>query len=224
MNGIINREKFIKESNEIFEDVLDCIEKLPSFRLKELHKENTAIVIMDMVNGFAKSGALYSPRVEAIIQPIEKLLQEAKDYVKLFIKEDHGEDSLEFKIYPKHCVKGTEESEIVDEFKRYIDHQSVVFSKNSTNGYLEKEFLEWIEGNAKINNFIIVGDCTDICVEQFAITLKTYMNMNNKESEIIVPIHKVDTFDAPGHPAEFMNVLGIFNMMRNGVRIVRDVE
>ncbi len=32
-----------------------------------------------------------------------------------------------------------------------------------------------------IDNIIIVGDCTDICIYQFAITLKSYFNQHNIE-------------------------------------------
>ena len=39
---------------------------------------NRLIVIMDMNIGFAKAGALYSPRTEALIQPIAHFCEKMK--------------------------------------------------------------------------------------------------------------------------------------------------
>ena len=37
----------------------------------------------------------------------------------LFIKDAHTKDSKEFDSFPPHCIKGTEEAELVDELKPY---------------------------------------------------------------------------------------------------------
>lgn len=225
MSKKMNREEIMKQSNEIFTDVLDAIENASSMNLEGFNPEDTAIIVVDMVKGFAEKGALYSPRIESLIEPIKELLKKAKEnkFTKLFIMENHEEDSIEFKIYPKHCVKDTQEAELVEEFKEYVADSNEIIYKNSTNGFLEKAFKKWLEKNLHIKNFILVGDCTDICVEYFAVTLKNYMNMENQECEIIVPTNAVDTFDVQGHPAAFMNVLGLFNMMRNGVKIIKEI-
>lgn len=43
-----------------------------------LPQNKTALVIVDMVNGFASGGPLYSDRIRKLIQPISELQKSAK--------------------------------------------------------------------------------------------------------------------------------------------------
>lgn len=174
-----------------------------------------ALIIIDVNNGFAKRGNLYNPRVEALIEPI-------KNYAKLFkgklvaFTDTHKEDCLEFGSYPVHCLDGTWESEVVDELK---DLEGLLtIPKNSTNGFHEELFKEFLVDNPEIDTFEIVGCCTDICVYQFAITLKTYFTMNNKQVDVIVHKDMVDTFDVPEiHDADKLNESFLNSMVSNGI-------
>ena len=53
--------------------------------MNSLKIQNTMVFIVDMNNGFAKSGALYSPRVEALINPIENFAKSISKKVKSII-------------------------------------------------------------------------------------------------------------------------------------------
>ena len=70
---------------------------------------------------------------------------------------------------------------------------------------------------------MVVGDCTDICVQQFAIAAKAWHNTRNLPLRVVVPLSLVDTFDADGHPADLMNVLALTAMQAGGVELVRDL-
>ena len=86
--------------------------------LKELKE---LLVVVDMVNGFVKKGSLADSYIEHIIPEQIRLIEEflkAKQGV-LFIKDAHTKDSKEFDSFPPHCIKGTEEAELVDELKPY---------------------------------------------------------------------------------------------------------
>ena len=75
-----------------------------------------------------------------------------------------------------------------------------------------------------IENVIIVGDCTDICIYQFAVTLKSYFNQNNIYKQIIVPMDLVDTYDIPKvHNAEIMNIVFFNSMIQNGIKVVKNI-
>ena len=50
-----------------------------------------------------------------------------------------------------------------------------IIEKNSTNGFFAMDIADY----AYLDNFIVVGCCTDICVYQFVLALKTYFNQNN---------------------------------------------
>jgi len=219
-----NKDQFIKKSRETLSEILDMLERLPSIKLKDLHSQRTALVIVDMVNGFTRQGAMISANVERVIPQIAKLLNSCDELqiAKLAFADCHSESSPEFADYPVHCLAGSDEAEIVAEIKTIGGYQLI--NKNSTNGFLEDQFQQWLKQNQQINTFIITGDCTDICVLQFAVTLKTWFNMQNKQSRIIIPINAVETFDSGPHDGELMNLMALYNMIINGIEVVAEVE
>lgn len=220
----INKDIFIKKSAETLEEIFDMLTKLPAVELSQLPGKQTALVIVDMINGFAREGALMSLRVEGLISEIAELSKECDrlQIAKIAFADCHTTASPEFEAYPAHCMQGTSEAEIVDELKKTGGY--TLIPKNSTNGFLEEEFQEWLKENEHINTFIVTGDCTDICVQQFVITLKTWFNMQNKKSRIIVPINMTDTYDLGLHDSDLMNVTALYNMIINGVEVVAGVE
>jgi nicotinamidase-related amidase len=200
-------------------------DNIVKLKLSSLSKEDTVIVVMDMVNGFAKSGALYSKRIEGIIPNVVKYVSSMKDYYKIYIKDSHTEDSVEFLSYPPHCI-GLE-SEVIEELKSIYDDKTTVISKNSTNGFFSTGFKSWFEKNEDIvNNYVLVGNCTDICIMQFAVTLKVYFNEKNRRINIIVPVDAVDTFhlEETNHYGDLMNVFALYAMQQSGVTIVKHIE
>ena len=221
---ITNKNEFLKMSVNTLEEIFDTLTKLPAIRLEDLSGEQTALIIVDMINGFAREGALSSPRVEALIPEIAELSKACGELhiTKLAFADSHTEASPEFEAYPAHCMAGTIEGEIVDELGEIGGY--TLIPKNSTNGFLEEEFQKWLKENEHINTFIITGDCTDICIQQFAITLKTWFNMHNKKAKVIVPINAVDTYDLGLHDADLMSAMALYNMIINGVEVVAGVE
>jgi len=219
-----SKNDFIRKSANTLEEILDLLEKLPVVNLEDLSAKQTVFVIVDMINGFAREGALASPRVEALISEIAGLSKKCDEYKisKLAFADCHTEVSPEFEAYPVHCMAGSSEGEIVDEIKEIGGYNLI--PKNSTNGFLEEEFKKWLSENPEINTFIVTGDCTDICVQQFAITLKTWFNMINRKVRVIVPLNAVETYDLGAHEAELMNVMALYNMIINGVEVVKEVK
>lgn len=221
---MINKNEFLKSSVEALGEVFDMLEKLPAIILKDLQGKQTVLVIVDMVNGFAREGALKSPRVEGLIPEIAELSKTCNELqiTKLAFADCHTKASPEFDAYPAHCMIGTSEAEMVDELRELGGY--TLIPKNSTNGFLEEAFQQWLEENEHINTFIITGDCTDICVQQFAVTLKTWFNMQNKKVRIIVPINAVETYDFGLHKGDLMNVMALYNMIINGIEVAQGVE
>lgn len=196
------------------------LDNLAVLKISDYDLSKTDIFIVDINNGFAKCGALYSPRVEALINPIANLVKNVEDKINNIIAftDCHELDAVELLSYPSHCIKGDIESEIVDELMSIKNLK--VLPKNSTNGFFA---LENIDFN-NVDNLIIVGDCTDICIYQFAITLKSYFNQNNINKNIIVPINLVDTYDIPGvHPADLLNIVFFNSMIQNGINVVKEL-
>jgi nicotinamidase-related amidase len=187
--------------------------------------KSTVIVVVDMINGFCKVGNLYSDRNEKLISPVVEVLERIKNYKKIFFRDYHTEDSTEFNTYPKHCLNELE-SDIVEELKKFIDKNAVIINKNSVNGFLTDKFQRWLELNEEIETFIIIGDCTDICVLNFALSLKCYLDENNRKGEVVIFTDLVETFDldATNHYGDLMNLFALYNMEMNGVKIFKNIK
>lgn len=204
-----------------FENMKFNLEKLKSKKINELNLSKTMLFIIDMNNGFAKKGALYSDRVEALINPITNLAKilEAKNCEIIAFTDSHNKDSIELRSYPTHCLENDYESKIVDEISTIKNLK--VIPKNSTNGFFcleDKHFKN-------IDNIIVVGDCTDICIYQFVVTLKAYFNQNNIDKNIIVPMNLVDTYHIDNiHNSEIMNIVFLNSMIQNGVEVIKEIE
>lgn len=219
-----DKELFLEKGTETLSEIYEHLFKLPEIALSDLDSKQTVLIILDLINGFTREGALMSPLVEALIPSIMLVSEQCgmRGIQKIAFADSHLEDSPEFDAYPPHCMKGSHEEEIVDEIKEVGGYQLIL--KNSTNGFLEDEFREWLDQNPTVNNFIITGDCTDICVQQFAITLKTFFNRQNQKARVIVPLSLVDTYDYNMHNALLSNVMACYNMIINGVEVVKDLK
>ncbi len=221
---IVQKNEFLEKSNETLGKIVDMLAELPVIQIKDLQPEQTALVIVDMINGFVREGALASNRAEKAIPAIVRLSKKCdeRNIKKLAFADSHTNASPEFGAYPEHCLAGSSESEVVDELKEIGGYKLI--PKNSTNGFHEEEFRKWLKENHQINTFIVTGVCTNICVEQFALTLKTYFNKQNKKSRVILPVNTVETYDLGIHNGDLMNVMALYNMIVNGIEVVAGVE
>lgn len=219
-----NSEEFTNNSRSSLIALYDMIHSLHSLKIGSLENKVTALVIVDMINGFVRKGALSSTRIEKIVPEIVRLsrLCSGKDIKQIAFADAHGEVSPEFGSYPVHCLKGTEESELISEIKNIKEIELI--HKNSTNGFIEDKFQKWLDTNNNIKNFIVVGDCTDICIMQFTLSLKTYFNMRNMDAEIIVPVNAVETFELGPHNGDLMNAFALFAMSGSGIRLISHIE
>jgi len=210
--------------------------------LKELPIDNllddpakVAIISMDVTNAFCRTGNLASDRVAAIIDPIVELfvLARKKGVKKIVLIHDcHTPNAKEFDAFGEHAICGTVESETVDEIKSlpFYDEMKII-KKNSINPAQNTEFDRWLEEHPEINIFIVVGDCTDLCVYQASIYLRTSANARDIERRVIIPEVCVNTFDVPvetavdspaePHPADLMHKLFLHHMRLNGIEIYK---
>ncbi len=203
-----------------YKALVNNLNNLSNIDINDYDLNKTGLFIVDMNNGFAKEGALSSPRVEKIINPIAdfgKLICSKINTIVAFT-DTHNEDDVELKSYPAHCLRGDKESEIV---KEILDINNIeILEKNSTNGF----FVMNMEKYKNLDNFIVVGCCTDICVYQFVLTLKTYFNQNNLDKNIIVPVNLVETYDIDViHSGDFFNTVFLNSMMQNGINVVKSI-
>ncbi len=209
-----------QEMQQWFSSVLSAKE-IPLSAFKE---DSTALVVVDMINGFAVSGALCSANTASIVPQVEQLMQACrrKGIPMVFFADSHSKDSPEFQSYPVHCLAGEEESRPVEVLEQVGGY--TLIPKASTNGFLEPAFQQWLKEHPKVDQFIITGCCTDICVQQFALTVKTDFNRRCLPSRVVVPAELTATYDASGHPAALTELASYHNMATSGVEIVSHIS
>ncbi len=197
-----------------------------------------AILSVDVINGFCHGGPLASPRVKGIIGPIVRVFERAHAAgVRHFIltQDTHEPEAVEFGQYPPHCIRGTEESEAVPEFKTLSFYKEMItFPKNSINAALNTGLEDWLKEHPEVNTFIVVGDCTDLCTYQLAMFLRLRANARQLRQRIILPVDCVDTYDLPveaakqigaaPHDADLLHLIFLYSMMLNGVEVVRSLN
>lgn len=183
--------------------------------------EQTVLLIADMIKGFTHFGSLSSERVGNLVTPIETFAQKLAGLgVEIIALADaHSQDSPEFSSYPVHCLAGSEEGELIDGLKA-IDGVRLIH-KNSTNGYLEPEFQRLIKVNPQWKRFLIVGNCTDICVLQLALTLKAHFNRLDQAVAIQVVTQLVETYDAPFHNGDLSHAFALYLMQQSGIELIQ---
>ena len=202
----------------------------------EIFKDSkTALVIVDMVNGFLTEGVLSSPRSASVLPACEQLLEFAMGWglPTVAFADCHEPDCIEFQSFPPHCIRGTSESEIADSLRkiggdlnpdRNRSNTYTLIEKNSTNGAITPEFQQWLAKYCGITRIIVCGVCTDICVMQFCLTLKTLCNQANRPMEVLVPVNAVETYDAPGHNADECNAAALQFMQQAGIMLTSEIR
>lgn len=210
--------------NQALNNWKNTLEALPSLPVSALRDGKTALVIVDMINGFLTEGPLASPRSASVLPAVEKLLCFAKENAvpAAAFADCHKPDSIEFQAFPPHCLAGTSESEIASSLCEIGGFTRI--EKNSTNGFLTEGFQEFLAANPECERFVVCGVCTDICVMQFALALKCYANQQNRPLEVIVPVNAVETYDAPAHNADLMQTMALQMLANAGITLVKEAE
>ena len=100
-----------------------------------------------------------------------------------------------------------------------------MIEKNSTNGAITPEFQKWLNSPnyQHIERIVVCGVCTDICVMQFCLTLKTLCNQANRPMEVLVPVNAVETYDAPGHNADLCGMMALQFMQQAGITLTKRI-
>ncbi len=200
--------------------------------------EQTAVICVDMINGFCHFGPLSSPRVHSIIQPVVQLFQRAHSAgVKHFLltQDTHEPDALEFSQFAPHCVRGTLEAETIPEIRSlpFFD-QMQIFEKNSIQSGLNTGLNDWLAAHPEVETFLLVGDCTDLCIYQLAMHLRLDANARQLPRRVILPADCSQTYDLSvplaadlgilPHDAELLQAVFLYHMALNGVEVLSSIS
>ena len=151
------------------------------------------VLVVDMVRGFCEEGHnLYvGPSIREIIPRIRELLREekAKGSHIIFLCDTHDPDDLEFKMFAPHCIRGSEEPEVIPELQEFVEE---VIPKRRYSGFFETNLDQRLK-ELNPDKIIVVGVCTNICV------LYTVADARNRDYAVEVPADCVATFDPEAH-------------------------
>ncbi len=151
------------------------------------------VLVADMVRGFCEEGHnLYlGPPVREIIPRIQKLLRQEKEKGShiIFLCDTHDPDDLEFEMFPPHCIRGSEEPEVIPELQEFAEE---IIPKRRYSAFFETNLGQRLK-ELNPDKIIVVGDCTDICV------MYTVADARNRDYAVEVPADCVATFDPAAH-------------------------
>lgn len=214
----------MEKAKTTFQGIYGMMWDKPALRAEMLNKDKTALIIIDMVNGFVREGQMKNELAEDIIEPIVDLMKYFKENRMPIVAfgDCHEKDSPEFDRYPEHCVKGSTETEIVKEIAEEGGYDYI--PKSSTNAFLEEAFRTWMEAHPDITDFVITGVCTDICVMQFCLTAKAWFDKMGKTSRMILPLNAVETYENGGHQITLTNTMAVYFMEENGTEVYFEIN
>lgn len=151
------------------------------------------ILVVDMVRGFCEEGHnLYvGPSIREMIPRVQALLREEREKGShiIFVCDTHDPHDMEFEVFPVHCVRGTEEPEVIPELREFADE---IIPKRRYSAFFDTDLEERLADLAP-DKVIVVGDCTNVCV------LYTVADARNRDYAVEVPSDCVTSFDDEAH-------------------------
>lgn len=210
------------------------------------------LVIVDIVNGFATVGAgnlappAENPQVSRMIAESDRLARAfaERGWPVLAFLDTHEPGKPE-PPYPPHCERGTGEENLVPELQ-WLETMpgATLIRKDCINGFIgateaggRNAVVGWVAENG-IENVLVVGICTDICVMDFVLTTLSARNhgMMPPCRDIYVYADGCATYDLPkpvarqlglpdtaSHPQDLTHHMGLYFMAARGARIVGTV-
>ncbi len=152
-----------------------------------------AVLVVDMLVGFLEPcHDLYcGDGARKIIPNVRRLLERelTAGSKVFFVCDNHDPDDLEFRVFPVHCVEGTDEAKVIHELSGY---EGEVIPKRRHSGFFDTD-LEQRLTRLHPEKVVVCGVCTDICV------MHTVADARNRDYNVEIPVDCVATSDPEAH-------------------------
>jgi nicotinamidase-related amidase len=146
-----------------------------------------------MLRGFLEEGnpLFIGADARKIIPNVQRLLERelAKGSKVFFIADHHDPDDLEFKMFPRHCVAGTPEAEVIPELAKYPGE---LIPKKRYSGFFGTQLEDKLK-ELNPEKLIICGVLTNICV------MHTTADARNRDYQVEVPVDCVASSNETDH-------------------------
>ena len=237
------------------ETILAALGHVMTIKLSDLKlsKRGVGLVIVDEVNGFATVGAGYlAPPVEnaEVTQMVQETNRLAREFTKrhwpIFAFLDTHIPGKAEPPYPPHCEAGTGEEHLVPELQWLEkDPNTTLVRKDCINGFVgaiapdgTNRVVDWVNRH-QLQQILVVGICTDICVMDFVLTFLSARNHDMMPSlkDILVYEGGCATYHLPretaeglglaphaAHPQDVTHYMGLYFMASRGATLIERVE
>ena len=218
-----------------------------------ISKRGVGLVIVDEVNGFATVGAGYlappieNPQVTGMVAETDRLARafSLRSWPILAFLDTHVPGKAE-PPYPPHCEAGTGQEDLVPELLWLEkDANATLVRKDCINGFVgaiapdgSNRSVDWVNRH-KLEQILVVGICTDICVMDFVLTFLSARNHDLMPSlkDILLYEAGCSTYHLPrdaaeklglaphvAHPQDVTHYMGLYFMASRGAQLVDKVE
>ena len=137
----------------------------------DLEAGSTAVVVVDMQNGFCHpDGNLYAPGSEAAITPVVDLVERAHaaGVQVVYTRDVHPPEQFddahyydEFDRWGEHVVEGSWGAELIDELP--VEENDHIVEKHTYDAFQETEIDGWLSARG-INDLVFCGTLANVCV------------------------------------------------------------
>ena len=153
------------------------------------------LLVIDMQEGFCKKGnPLYVGDQCGNIMPfILRKIEEYNDagHWVFFTGDSHEPDDLEFRMFPAHCVRDTEEENVLTDLWNAAKYKKI-FHKTRYSAFYGTKLEDEIKA-VQPDLIEMVGVCTNICV------FFTCEELRNRDYWVTVLKDGVTSFDIQAH-------------------------
>ncbi len=153
------------------------------------------VIVVDMQRGFLEEGfpLFCGEEARAVIPKVRALVErELTAGSRVFFTADtHDPDDKEFQMWPQHCVRGSEEVEIVPELADLVEKGELI-PKRRYSAFFETDLADRLAA-LKPDKLIFCGACIDICV------LHSITDARNRDYPVEVYVDCVATLDPEAH-------------------------
>lgn len=136
------------------------------------------LIVVDMQNDFI-DGSLGSHEAVTIVEPVRRMAA-SWDGPVVFTKDTHGADYMNTqegrKLPVSHCIRGTKGWELEPGLNELCHAKnSLVFEKGTFGSRSLAEYLAALNAAEPIEEIVLAGLCTDICVISNAMLIKAFL-------------------------------------------------
>ena len=174
-------------------------------KLNPSDNESYALLVTDMLNDFVNKGStLEVPTARAIIQPIRKEISKARKarIPIIYCCDAHKVNDPEFKLWPRHAVKGTAGADVI---KQLEPHKEDYMVKKTNYSCFYKTTLDKLLKKLGTNHLIITGVVTNICI--LYTTAEAYM----RGCKVTIPQNCVAALTKRDHQFALQQMSRIFH-------------